>query len=113
MDNRDIVPYAPVPLLENGCHVNSELVNSVKACKYMYKYMCVYAPNTSTRVQLYTYLATPIHNICTQPRIIYGSLPLRLPLGAAGLKPAVHLFPIASDCFPFFSGGGGRWAGPP
>jgi hypothetical protein len=38
MDNRDIVPYAPVPLLENGCHVNSELVNSVKACKYMYKY---------------------------------------------------------------------------
>jgi hypothetical protein len=38
MDNRDIVPYAPVPLLECGCHVNSELVNSVKACKYMYKY---------------------------------------------------------------------------
>jgi hypothetical protein len=38
MDNRDVVPYSPATLLENGCHINSELVNSVKACKYMYKY---------------------------------------------------------------------------
>ena len=38
MDNRDVVRYAPKTILENQCHMNSELVNSVKACKYMYKY---------------------------------------------------------------------------
>lgn len=37
-DNRHVVPYNPVLLEKFNCHINAEVVSSVKAVKYIYKY---------------------------------------------------------------------------
>ena len=39
VDNRFIVPYCPVLLYIFNCHINVEVVSSVKSVKYLYKYV--------------------------------------------------------------------------
>ena len=39
VDNRDVVPYSPILLLIYDCHINVEVVLSVKSVKYLYKYL--------------------------------------------------------------------------
>ena len=39
VDNKWVVPYSPFLSLKYGAHINVEIVNSVKAIKYMYKYI--------------------------------------------------------------------------
>ena len=39
LDNRWVVPYNPILLLKYQCHVNVEIVGSVGAVKYLYKYI--------------------------------------------------------------------------
>ncbi|XP_074097647.1 uncharacterized protein LOC141526512 [Cotesia typhae] len=38
-DNRHVVPYNPVLLKTFNCHINVEVVSSIKAVKYLYKYI--------------------------------------------------------------------------
>jgi len=38
-DNRHVVPYSPYFLLRYGCHINIECCNTVKAVKYIFKYI--------------------------------------------------------------------------
>ena len=40
VDNRWVVPYSPYLLWKYRCHINVECVASVKAVKYIYKYIC-------------------------------------------------------------------------
>ena len=39
IDNRCVVPYNPYLLLRYKCHMNVEICASIKACKYLYKYV--------------------------------------------------------------------------
>ena len=39
MDNRDVVPYNPGLSKKLRCHINLEVVASIKAVKYLYKYI--------------------------------------------------------------------------
>ena len=39
LDNRYVVPYNPQLLLRYNCHINVEVVTTIKAIKYMYKYV--------------------------------------------------------------------------
>uniref|UniRef100_A0A914Z2E1 Helitron helicase-like domain-containing protein n=1 Tax=Panagrolaimus superbus TaxID=310955 RepID=A0A914Z2E1_9BILA len=39
VDNRYVVPHCPNLLLELNCHINVEVVSSIKAVKYLYKYI--------------------------------------------------------------------------
>jgi hypothetical protein len=39
VDNRWVVPYNPFLLFKYKCHINVEACSSVKACKYLYKYV--------------------------------------------------------------------------
>lgn len=38
VDNRWVVPYNPYFLLKYNCHINVEHCNTVRACKYLFKY---------------------------------------------------------------------------
>lgn len=38
-DNKDVVPYNPHLLYKYDCHINVEVCNSVKAVKYLFKYV--------------------------------------------------------------------------
>eukprot|EP00973_Karenia_brevis_P064014 8895875-Karenia_brevis.AAC.1 len=38
MDNRDVVPYNPYLSQKFQAHINVEVVSSIKAVKYLYKY---------------------------------------------------------------------------
>ncbi|MBW0474849.1 hypothetical protein O181_014564 [Austropuccinia psidii MF-1] len=38
--NKDVVTYSPFLLMRYECHINVEIVVSVKAMKYIYKYIC-------------------------------------------------------------------------
>ena len=38
LDNRFVVPYNPALSRKYGCHLNIEVVTSIKAVKYLYKY---------------------------------------------------------------------------
>lgn len=38
-DNRCVVPYNPHLLLRYNCHLNVEVCSSIKACKYIFKYI--------------------------------------------------------------------------
>ena len=38
MDSRDVVPYNPGLTKKYGCHLNIEIVTSIKSVKYLYKY---------------------------------------------------------------------------
>lgn len=40
VDNRWVVPYNPFLSLTYGSHINCEMVHSVQAVKYLYKYIC-------------------------------------------------------------------------
>jgi hypothetical protein len=39
MDNRDVVPYNPYLTRRFGCHINVEIVGSLKCVKYLFKYV--------------------------------------------------------------------------
>nr|XP_027078742.1 uncharacterized protein LOC113702010 [Coffea arabica] len=39
VDNRWVVPYSPYLLVKFNCHLNVEICSTVKAVKYMYKYI--------------------------------------------------------------------------
>ena len=39
IDNTDVVPYSPRLLQLLNCHINVEVVSSIKAVKYLYKYI--------------------------------------------------------------------------
>lgn len=39
MDNRHIIPYNPVLCTMFDCHINVEVCNSIRAVKYIYKYI--------------------------------------------------------------------------
>ncbi len=39
LDNRYVVPYNPALLVKYNCHINIEVVCSVRAVKYLYKYI--------------------------------------------------------------------------
>uniref|UniRef100_A0A6P7G5R2 ATP-dependent DNA helicase n=1 Tax=Diabrotica virgifera virgifera TaxID=50390 RepID=A0A6P7G5R2_DIAVI len=39
MTNQDVVPYNPWLLKKYNCHLNVELVNTTRACKYIFKYI--------------------------------------------------------------------------
>ena len=39
LDNRYVVPYNPQLCRKYGCHINVEVVTTIKAVKYMYKYV--------------------------------------------------------------------------
>ena len=39
MDNRDVVPYSPYLLAKYNCHINVKICASVKAVKYIHKYI--------------------------------------------------------------------------
>lgn len=39
LDNRWVVPYNPVLLMRYNCHINVEICSSIKAVKYLYKYI--------------------------------------------------------------------------
>ena len=39
VDNRFVVPYCPGLLCIFNCHINVEVVTSVKSVKYLYKYV--------------------------------------------------------------------------
>jgi len=38
-DNRHVVAYSPYLLLKFKCHINVELTNSIRSCKYIFKYL--------------------------------------------------------------------------
>jgi len=38
-DNRYVVPFNPLLLLLFDCHINVEMCSSVRACKYIFKYI--------------------------------------------------------------------------
>ena len=38
-DNRHVVAYSPFLLLKFKCHINVELTNSIRSCKYIFKYL--------------------------------------------------------------------------
>lgn len=40
LDNRWVVPYNPYLLCKFDCHVNLEICSTIKAVKYIYKYIC-------------------------------------------------------------------------
>jgi hypothetical protein len=39
LDNRWVVPYNPYLLAKYDCHINVEICSTVKAVKYLYKYI--------------------------------------------------------------------------
>jgi len=39
VDNRYIVPYCPILSIIFNCHINVEVVSSIKSVKYLYKYI--------------------------------------------------------------------------
>jgi len=39
VDNRFVVPYCPILLTIFNCHINVEIVSSIKSVKYLYKYI--------------------------------------------------------------------------
>ena len=39
LDNRYVVPHNPQLLRRYNCHINVEVVTTIKAIKYMYKYV--------------------------------------------------------------------------
>jgi len=39
LDNRWVVPYNPGLLMTYNCHINVEACSSIKACKYLFKYV--------------------------------------------------------------------------
>ena len=39
LDNRWVVPYNPRLLMTYNCHINVEACSSIKACKYLFKYV--------------------------------------------------------------------------
>jgi hypothetical protein len=39
LDNRLVVPYNPSLLMILNCHINVEICSSIKAVKYLYKYI--------------------------------------------------------------------------
>ena len=47
-DNRDVIPYNPSLLLAFDCHINVEVCSTVRAVKYLYKY--VYKGNDRAQV---------------------------------------------------------------
>ena len=40
MDNRWVIPYNPFLLATFDCHLNVEICSTIKAVKYLYKYVC-------------------------------------------------------------------------
>jgi hypothetical protein len=39
LDNRWVLPYNPGLLMRYNCHMNVEACSSIKACKYLFKYV--------------------------------------------------------------------------
>ncbi|XP_036150735.1 uncharacterized protein LOC118648518, partial [Monomorium pharaonis] len=39
VDNRNVVPYCPILSIIFNCHINVEIVSSIKSVKYLYKYI--------------------------------------------------------------------------
>nr|XP_043611927.1 uncharacterized protein LOC122583606 [Erigeron canadensis] len=40
LDNRWVIPYNPYLLAKFDCHINVEICSTIKAVKYIYKYIC-------------------------------------------------------------------------
>ncbi|KAL4559204.1 hypothetical protein LXL04_031338 [Taraxacum kok-saghyz] len=40
LDNRWVIPYNPYLLCKFNCHINIEICSTIKAVKYIYKYIC-------------------------------------------------------------------------
>ena len=49
LDNGWVVPYNPILLLKFQCHVNVEIVGSVGAVKYLYKYITKGIPHVMVK----------------------------------------------------------------
>lgn len=50
LDNRWVAPYNPCLTLLFDCHINVEVVSSIKAVKYLYKY--VYKGHDRTQIRI-------------------------------------------------------------
>jgi hypothetical protein len=50
LDNRFVVGYNPYLLVVLQCHINVELCNSIKACKYLFKY--IYKGGDRAQIQI-------------------------------------------------------------
>ena len=50
LDNRCVVPYNPYLLMRYNCHINVEICSSIKAVKYLYKYIYKGGDRTSFTV---------------------------------------------------------------
>lgn len=63
LDNTWIVPYNPYLIQKYDCHVNVEICSSVKAVKYLYKYITKGHDRISVQVQNYNVENTNVDEI--------------------------------------------------